>query len=121
MRLPQKWPTAVGYSPWIEEVWVKNISNGLKYGGQPPQMELGADMGPEGVARFWVRDNGPGLSAEKQAVLFTEFVRLNEVRVEGFGLGLSIVRRIMDKLGGRVGVNSMEGAGSEFYFELPAG
>lgn len=121
LRLPAQWPTAVGYAPWIEEVWVNYISNGLKYGGQPPQMELGADVQPEGMVRFWVRDNGPGLSAEKQAVLFTEFVRLNEVRVEGFGLGLSIVRRIMDKLGGRVGVNSVEGAGSEFYFELPAG
>jgi signal transduction histidine kinase len=121
ITVPESWPTAVGYAPWIEEVWVNYMSNGLKYGGHPPRLELGAAVQPDGMVRYWVRDNGPGLSAEKQAVLFTEFVRLNEVRVEGYGLGLSIVRRIIDKLGGRVGVNSTEGVGSEFYFELPAG
>ncbi len=121
VHLPDQWPTAVGYAPWVEEVWVNYVSNALKYGGQPPRLELGTAVQPDGMVRYWVRDNGPGLSPEKQAVLFTEFVRLNEVRVEGFGLGLSIVRRIMDKLNGRVGVHSVEGEGSEFYFELPAG
>lgn len=121
VHLPDQWPTAVGYAPWVEEVWVNYVSNALKYGGQPPRLELGTAVQPDGMVRYWVRDNGPGLSPEKQAVLFTEFVRLNEVRVEGFGLGLSIVRRIMDKLNGRVGVHSVEGQGSEFYFELPAG
>lgn len=121
VHLPDQWPTAVGYAPWVEEVWVNYVSNALKYGGKPPRLELGTAVQPDGMVRYWVRDNGPGLSPEKQAVLFTEFVRLNEVRVEGFGLGLSIVRRIMDKLNGRVGVHSVEGQGSEFYFELPAG
>lgn len=119
LYIPEQWPTGVGYAPWIEEVWVNYMSNALKYGGKPPRLELGTAVQPDGMVRFWVRDNGPGLSPEKQAVLFTEFVRLNEVRVEGFGLGLSIVRRIMDKLNGRVGVISAEGQGSEFYFELP--
>jgi signal transduction histidine kinase len=118
--LPAQWPLAMGYAPWVEEVWANYLSNGLKYGGQPPRLELGTAVQPDGMVRFWVRDNGPGLPPEKQAVLFTEFVRLNELRAEGFGLGLSIVRRIMDKLGGRVGVHSVEGQGSEFYFELPA-
>ncbi|HRQ36315.1 MAG TPA: hybrid sensor histidine kinase/response regulator [Chloroflexota bacterium] len=121
VQLPEQWPTAVGYAPWVEEVWVNYMSNALKYGGQPPLLALGTAVQPDGMVRYWVRDNGAGLSPEKQAVLFTEFVRLNEVRVEGFGLGLSIVRRIMDKLNGRVGVISAEGQGSEFYFELPAG
>ncbi|MBX3057002.1 MAG: hybrid sensor histidine kinase/response regulator [Anaerolineae bacterium] len=120
ITMPDVWPTAVGYAPWVEEVWVNYMSNALKYGGQPPQLELGTAVQPDGMVRCWVRDNGPGLSPDKQAVLFTEFVRLNELRAEGFGLGLSIIRRIMDKLNGRVGVHSVEGAGSEFYFELPA-
>jgi signal transduction histidine kinase len=81
-------------------------------------LELGAEERADGMVRYWVRDNGPGLSEEKQAVLFTEFIRLNELRIQGYGLGLSIVRRIIDKLDGRVGVNSRPDEGSQFYFEL---
>ena len=113
------WPQARGYAPWVEEVWANYISNGLKYGGEPPRLVLGSTPQPDGQIRFWVRDNGVGLTPEEQGVLFTEFTRLNEVRAEGHGLGLSIVRRIVEKLGGRVGVQSQPGQGSEFYFTLP--
>lgn len=112
------WPIAQGYAPWLEEVWANYLSNGLKYGGQPPRLELGATPQGDGTVRFWVRDYGPGLSPEAQAQLFTEFTRLTSVRVEGHGLGLSIVRRIMNKLGGHCGVESAPGEGSEFYFTL---
>ena len=117
--IPDQWPAALGYAPWIEEVWINYLSNAIKYGGQPPLLELGAEERTDGMVRYWVRDNGSGLSEEKQAVLFTEFIRLNELRIQGYGLGLSIVRRIMDKLDGRVGVNSRPGEGSQFFFELP--
>jgi signal transduction histidine kinase/HAMP domain-containing protein len=113
------WPIAVGYGPWVQEVWVNYISNALKYGGQPPRVELGATA-QNGTVRFWVRDNGAGLTEEEQKNLFTEFTRLHQVRAEGYGLGLSIVRRIVEKLGGDVGVESEVGAGSVFYFTLPA-
>jgi signal transduction histidine kinase len=74
------------------------------------------------MVRFWVRDNGPGVAPEKQRRLFTPFERLHQVRVQGHGLGLSIVMRIVEKLGGQVGVDSdgVAGRGSEFYFTLPA-
>lgn len=116
--LPQSWPTALGYAPWLQEVWANYMSNGIKYGGYPPCLELGATVLANGRIRFWVRDNGPGLPAEKLAVLFTEFIRLSELQIEGHGLGLSIVQRIIGKLGGRVGVESELGQGSEFYFVL---
>ena len=96
----ESWPLALGYAPWLEEVWVNYLSNGLKYGGQPPSLELGAVTQEDGMTRFWVRDNGRGLDSEDQARLFTEFTRLDTMRAQGHGLGLSIVRRIMDKLGG---------------------
>lgn len=123
--LPQAWPAALGYGPWIEEVWTNYISNAIKYGGRPPRVELGADVGqignlPRNAVRFWVRDNGPGLAPEEQEQLFTEFTRLHRVRAGGHGLGLSIVRRIVEKLGGEVGVESAPGQGSLFYFTLPA-
>jgi signal transduction histidine kinase len=116
--LPAKWPVATGYAPWVEEVWVNYLANGLKYGGHPPRLELGATPEEHGMIRFWVRDNGPGLTDEEQANLFAEFTRLSEVGAEGHGLGLSIVRRIMEKLGGEAGVESQAGAGSMFYFTL---
>jgi signal transduction histidine kinase len=121
------WPVAVGHGPWIEEVWANYVSNALKYGGSPPRVELGADPpqteGAEEerrMIRFWVRDNGPGLAPEEQARLFTPFTRLEQVRAKGHGLGLSIVRRIVEKLGGQVSVESEGGRGSTFSFTLPA-
>jgi two-component system sensor histidine kinase/response regulator len=129
---PDAWPAALGYGPWIEEVWVNYLDNAIKYGGRPPRVELGAEELPpsafpgegerrRGMVRFWVRDNGPGLSPEEQARLFRPFTRLDQAQTKGHGLGLSIVRRIVEKLGGEVGVESEEGKGSVFSFTLPAG
>lgn len=113
------WPTALGYAPWIEEVWINYVSNAIKYGGRPPCLELGGELTDGDQARFWVRDNGPGLSADDQARLFAPFAQLAHTRATGHGLGLSIVRRIVEKLGGTVGVESTIGRGSTFYFTLP--
>ncbi len=133
--VPDHFPLAQGYAPWVEEVWFNYLSNGLKYGGKPPRLEVGADeipssssVAPEGKSdggnedgfiRFWVRDNGAGLTPELQARLFIPFTRLHR-GVEGHGLGLSIVRQIVEKLGGTVGVETEIGQGSTFYFTLPA-
>lgn len=115
---PNEWPAALGYAPWVEEIWANYISNAIQYGGSPPRVELGFDK-PEGdTIRFWVRDNGPGISPEDQAKLFKPFARLDKSR--GHGLGLSIALRIAERLGGTAGVQSELGGGSQFYFTLPA-
>jgi PAS domain S-box-containing protein len=114
-----RWPVALGYAPWVEEVWVNYLSNGIKYGGQPPRLRLGARVLPNGKARFWIQDNGPGLTAKDQAQLFTPFTQLDKIRANGHGLGLSIVRRIVKRLDGEVGVVSKVGTGSIFTFTLP--
>ena len=113
------WPVVLGYGPWIEEVWLNYLSNAIKYGGRPPKVELGAIVRSNGMVRFWVKDNGAGLSEQSQGKLFMPFNRLNLGHVEGHGLGLSIVQRILNKLGGRVGVASKPGVGSVFSFDLP--
>jgi signal transduction histidine kinase len=120
INFPETWPAVQGYAPWVEEVWANLISNGLKYGGQPPYLELGANTQDDGMIRFWVRDNGVGLSQKAQSQLFTPFTRLHQNRAEGHGLGLSIVQQIVKKLGGNVGIESIENQGSTFYFTLPA-
>jgi PAS domain S-box-containing protein len=114
------WPAVLGHGPWVEEVWVNYLSNAIKYGGQPPRIELGATVRPDGTVCLWVRDNGPGIPPEAQTRLFTPFTRLDQIRADGHGLGLSIVRRIVEKLGGQVGVESKVGQGSTFFFTLPA-
>jgi len=121
VSMPATWSNALGYEPWIEEVWVNYLTNACKYGGQPPYIELGADAAHNGMVRFWVRDNGKGLSLEDQARLFTPFTRLDQARARGHGLGLSIVRLIVEKQGGQVGVTSsgVPGEGCTFYFTLP--
>jgi signal transduction histidine kinase len=120
----EQWPPACGYAPWVEEIWYNYISNALKYGGQPPRVELGAERPDAQRVCFWVRDNGPGLSADQMARLFVEFTRVGDAaqagQLHGHGLGLSIVKRIVDKLGGEVGVQSQPGMGSVFRFYLPA-
>jgi two-component system sensor histidine kinase/response regulator len=120
IELPGDWLPVVGYGPWIEEAWVNYLSNAIKYGGRPPRVELGVDAEDDGTVRCWVRDNGAGLTPEQQELLFTPFTRLNQVSVKGYGLGLSIVLRIVEKMGGSVGVESEPGKGSVFGFYLPA-
>jgi signal transduction histidine kinase/FixJ family two-component response regulator len=117
--LPATWPAALGYAPWLEEVWVNYITNGLKYGGLPPRLILGATPQADGNIHFWIQDNGSGLSPAQQARLFTPFTRLEPGRASGHGLGLSIVQRILFKLGGHPFVESQVGHGTTFGFTLP--
>lgn len=117
---PEMLHSALGHSAWIEEVWANYISNAIKYGGDPTRIEIGSELDKESnMVRYWVRDNGIGLTPEEQKTVFGKFTRFERIRAQGHGLGLSIVKRIVEKLGGEVGVNSELGKGSTFYFTLP--
>ena len=118
--LPEVWPEVLGHEAWLEEVWINYISNAIKYGGTPPAIQMGSDILPDERVKFWVKDNGKGLSEDEIALLFNKFTRLDTMRAEGHGLGLSIVKRIIEKLNGEVGVESqyIPGEGSTFYFIL---
>ncbi len=124
IKTPTTWPVVVSYAPWLVEVWANYLSNALKYGGTPPEIELGFDeCAPAGTGagtyvRFWIRDNGRGLGPQDQARLFAEFSRIEQKRATGHGLGLSIVRRIIERLQGQVGVVSEDRQGSTFWFTL---
>ena len=110
----------MGCPSLLEEVWINYISNALKYGGDPPIVELGATE-QENSIQFWVKDNGKGLNTDETKDLFKEFSQLESRKgnTKGHGLGLSIVKRIATKLEGTVWVESEEGVGSTFYFTLP--
>lgn len=118
---PAEWPEAIGYAPWIEEVWSNYISNAIKYGGTPPKIEVGSEKLLTGNIMFWIKDNGTGLTPEEQQKLFKNFVRLHPHKADGYGLGLSIVKKIIEKLNGSAGVENLgDGQGSKFYFILPS-
>lgn len=124
VKTPDSWPVAAGHAPWIIQVWVNYLSNAAKYGGgvTPPQITLGSTVTQDGrFVRFWVQDQGPGLDEAGRQQMFVPFTRISSVRAKGHGLGLSIVRRIVEKLGGQVGVESQPGQGAQFWFELPSG
>ena len=117
---PTAWPVAVGHPPWVAHIWANYLSNAAKYGGPNPEIIMGAELRDhDRCARFWVQDHGPGLNAAAQTALFVPFTRIATVGHGGYGLGLSIVRRIVEKLGGQVGVESKPGEGARFWFELP--
>ena len=117
---PEKWPLVLGYPVWIEEVWKNLINNAIKYGGNPPRIVLGSDMPKNNKVKFWVKDNGDGINPDDHQKLFKKYSRLNPNKAEGYGLGLSIVKRVMEKLKGEVGVESegIKGKGAVFYFTL---
>lgn len=118
ITLAEDFPSAIGYAPWLEEVWYNYLSNAIKYGGTPPKIVLGGELTGDGYARFWVKDNGSGLCHAEHSQLFIPYsLRTNSA--EGNGLGLSIVKRIVEKLNGYVGVESELNKGSVFSFKLP--
>lgn len=115
-------PEAMGIDSWLEEAFVNYINNAIKYGGVPPIVTIGSTVEANGFIRYWVHDNGQGVDAEAQRLLFNKFERLGQHKIEGHGLGLTIVKNIAEKLGGTVEVESsgISGEGSTFSFTLRA-
>jgi signal transduction histidine kinase len=121
LLMPDTWPTVQGNPAWIQAVWVNFISNALKYGGTPPEVKLfwRADEDRDGWIWFGVEDNGDGLKTVHPELLFKEFSRSGEEKEEGHGIGLSICRRILQRLGGRITAENIPDGGSRFMFQLP--
>ena len=116
-------PWVCGYAPWLEEVFANLLDNAIKYAGHDnliPSIQVQGEQQPDGIIRITVTDNGIGIPADHQDRVFDMFTRGDTGSIRGTGLGLSIVGRIIDRLGGEVGVESADGSGSTFWFTLPA-
>lgn len=120
VTMPDVWPVAMGYAPWVTACWANLITNAVKYGGRPPVLTLGAHELADGYLYFWVDDNGDGVPPERRSSIFAPFERLHSGGVEGHGVGLSIVQRVVDRLGGTCGVDDAVSGGSRFWFTLPS-
>ena len=104
----------------LTQVFENLISNAAKFmGDQPhPRIEIGGKELNEGV-EFYVKDNGIGIDPAYHEKVFSIFQRLKEVDVEGTGVGLSIVKKIIDLAGGKIWIESKKGEGTTFFFLLP--
>ncbi|MEN6516743.1 MAG: ATP-binding protein [Methanospirillum sp.] len=106
----------------LEQVFANLIGNAIKYRrpGVPPEIEVSArDEGP--MVEFAVRDNGIGIEREYFGQIFEMFRRLHtHDEYEGTGIGLAVVRKIVERHGGEVRVESTPDVGSTFFFTLPA-
>jgi len=103
----------------LTQALVQLAENACAHTGDGDEIALGSSI-ERGEARFWVRDEGPGIPPELQREIFERFTRGGRRgRTDGAGLGLSIVRAIADAHGGRVELRSRPGAGSTFTIVLP--
>jgi two-component system phosphate regulon sensor histidine kinase PhoR len=121
VRVDQGVPAVLADPHRVEEVLINLIDNAIKYSPSGAPVEV-AIAERAGIVEVTVRDRGIGIPAEKIPTLFEKFHRLRDpsvVDVPGTGLGLYIVKGLVEAHGGRVGVHSAPGDGSAFSFTLP--
>src|SRR5262249_12882000 len=118
IKLDGEFPAVLGNSTALTQCLDNLLSNAVKFvaPGVRPQIRCRAEHGPGGV-RLWIEDNGIGIHKEDQPKLFGMFQRMSR-EYEGTGIGLALVRKNVERMGGRVGVESEFGKGSRFWIEL---
>jgi signal transduction histidine kinase len=113
------WPAVQAHEATLGQVITNLVSNSLKFArpGVPLEVRLRAEE-HDGLVRVWVEDNGIGIAPEHQTHIFRLFNRLHGETYAGTGVGLAIVQKGVERMSGRVGVESTLGQGSRFWFEL---
>lgn len=121
LELPSQMPAVLGNEILLRQVVINLVDNAVKYqaSGRNAKISISADLLP-GLLRINFRDNGIGISPEHFDRIFKVFERLHPNEAyPGTGIGLAIVRRSVELMGGRIGVQSKFGEGSTFWVELP--
>ncbi len=106
----------------ILQVLTNLVSNAIKYSSEGDLVNISAEENEFGQARFSITDEGPGIAAEHQHMLFEKFQQIDSSDTrpkEGTGLGLAICKAIVSQHGGEIGLHSLPGLGTTFWFELP--
>jgi chemotaxis family two-component system sensor kinase Cph1 len=122
VKIQKDLPVVFGDSQRLLEVIQNLLDNAIKFMGtqSAPIIEIGTRDEENGSPVFYVRDNGMGIAPEHHERIFGLFNKLNP-GAEGTGVGLAIVKRIVEVHGGRIWVESEEGNGATFYFTLEKG
>jgi signal transduction histidine kinase len=122
LDLPFFLPTLVTNRTQLQQVFTNLISNAIKYHDHPStgHITIGCDEAPGDFYRFSVQDDGPGIAPEYHERIFVIFQTLVERdTLESTGVGLAIVKKIVERQGGRIWIESAEGQGATFYFTWP--
>jgi two-component system sensor histidine kinase/response regulator len=115
-----KMPNALGDQSMLKQVWTNLISNAIKYSQkkEKPRVEIGVQQ-ENGKLVYYVKDNGAGFDMKNYNRLFKVFQRLHaDKEFKGTGVGLALVKRIVDRHDGRIWAESNPGQGTNFYFTL---
>jgi signal transduction histidine kinase len=121
LELPAE-PVRASFDPdRLAQVLLNLLDNAGKYAPPPSPIAVAVARTAAGAARLEVRDQGPGLTADAQRAVFDRFVRAREAGdgTHGLGLGLYLCRAIVERHGGRIGVDSAPGRGATFWLEIP--
>lgn len=122
VELPFFLPTLVTNRTQLQQVFTNLISNAIKYHNHPStgHLRIGCEDASGDLYRFSVQDDGPGIAAEYHERIFIIFQTLVERDAfESTGVGLAIVKKIVERQGGRIWVESAEGQGATFFFTWP--
>ena len=124
LRVVKPLPSVLGHRALLTQIIINLLTNAVKFvaPGTTPRINVWTERrrAPQPLVRLWIEDNGIGIAPEDQERIFRLFERgLVPTKYAGTGIGLAIVRRGIERIGGRVGLESTLGAGSRFWVELP--
>ncbi len=106
----------------LRQILLNLLSNAVKYNRDKGSVQIICRLAAEGIVRIAVHDNGRGIAADALPRLFKPFERIESAYdgIEGTGIGLALSKRLVEAMGGNIGVESVVGVGSTFWVELPA-
>jgi light-regulated signal transduction histidine kinase (bacteriophytochrome) len=124
IRIKGRLPKVVGNEALLTQCVSNLLSNGAKFvsPGTTPRLEISAEVREDSMIRVWFKDNGIGIAPENHERIFRLLERIHPAtEYEGTGIGLTIVRKAIERMGAQVGFESALGKGSKFWMQLQRG
>jgi signal transduction histidine kinase len=121
--IPNSLPTVRADEPMLQRALVELIDNAVNFAqpGKPPVIRVRSEIRTDARVRLWIEDEGVGIDRRYHERIFGVFNRLQVDDSPSTGIGLAIVKQVMQRLGGDTGVESEPGHGSRFWLDFPSG